>query len=321
MSEEVGAKAPHKRKLGRSPSYPNFNIEKALEKVKALHEAEGDYAAPISSATNAWGYSAKSSAARQALATLRYYGLIDILGDGDARKVKVSDTARRILLDRREDQTEKKQLIRRAALHPAVHKTLYDRYSSGLASDGSVIHFLVFDEAFNEAAAKELLEEFKETAKFVGLFEPSTILEEADGDGLETGSSWAPQDIKIGDRIQWNNQGADQFRNGALVIGFSDDGQWLFTDQGSSGIPIRETKVIEHTSSTPPAIPPHLLQRTHNTDTEGSSSGFRKAVFPVEDGDVTLIYPEDISADGLEELGQYLAIFLSKEKRKKTLAE
>lgn len=47
-----------------------------------------------------------------------------------------------------------------------------------------------------------------------------------------------------------------------------------------------------------------------------ASKGQRKAVFPVSEGDVTFLFPADLSAEGLGELEDYLAIFLKKEKRR-----
>src|SRR4051812_48542946 len=121
-------KPSQKRRTGRSPSYPYIPVHKAIEQARALYEKEGDYAAPLTSAVAAWGYSTKSSGGRQTLATLRYYGLIDVAGDGDGRKIKVSDIARRIILDQREDDSEKKKLIRAVALSPSAHRALFEQY-------------------------------------------------------------------------------------------------------------------------------------------------------------------------------------------------
>lgn len=325
MPDEVEVKAAQKRKVGRSPSYPTLNVQEALEKARALYNREGDYAAPLSSVMAAWGYSAKSSGARQVLATLRYYGLIDVTGDGDARKVKVSDTTRRILLDKREDDTERRQLLRRVALNPSAHRTLYEEYESGLASDRSVVHFLVFDHGFNEGAAEELLAEFKETAKIVGLFDPPKDVDKgAPKNHAPEPDRHAPE-VKVGDRIQWTSQGVDQFAQGALVLGFSEDGQWIFTDQSPGGVPVKEALIMEQSvqppAPVPPQMPPHLAAglaaRQGREPTQELKPGSRKAVFPVEDADVTLIFPGDISADGLRVLGLYLDIFLKTELKKR----
>ena len=320
MSEDASAKGAQRRQVGRSPAYPNLTVQKALERARELYEKEGEYPTPVAMATAAWGYSAKSSGARQTIATLKYYGLIEVTGDGDARKVKVSEVARRIILDGREDQTEKKQLIRKVALTPSIHRALNDEYGAKFPSDGSVIHWLVFEQGYNRSAAAELLAEYKETAKFAGINEPVKSVDK-NADAAQTGGQdKALPEIKIGDRVQWTSQGADQFPKGALVLGFSDDGQWLFTDQGTSGVPVRETTVMESVQ-TPPQIPAHLIAALTGhkpLDSLPDTPGTRKAVFPVGDGDVTLIFPEGISADGLEELGQYLNIFLKKEQKQKT---
>lgn len=319
---EAKAKADRRRQVGRSPAYPTLSVWKAIEKAALLYEREGEYAAPVSQATAAWGYSAKSSGARQLLATLRYYGLVDVTGDGDARKVKISETARRILLDKREDETEKRRLIRKVALTPAIHRTLYENYKAGLASDGSVTHFLTFDHAYNPSAAAELLAEFKETAAFAGLYGPSADLDKDDLGNHDSPDRTQPE-IEVGDRIQWTSQGVDQFPKGGVVMGFSDDRHWVFTDQGSTGVPVRETRIMEQTPRTPPTppqMPAHLAAalagKQNNDGRQDVKQGQRKAVFPVEEGDVTLIFPEGLSPDGLKELGDYLDIFLRKERKK-----
>ena len=146
-----------KRRVGRSPAYPTLTVQKALAQARALYQNEGTYLAPLPSALKAWGYGPKSSGGRQTLATMKYYGLIDVTGDGEARKIKISEVARRIILDEREDETEKRELIRRVALTPTAHKLLHGAYPSGIISDASAEYFLKVEWGFNEDAAKELL--------------------------------------------------------------------------------------------------------------------------------------------------------------------
>lgn len=265
MSEETTLAATPKRRTGRSPAYPFISVKKALEQAKALLDQEGEYSAPLSSAMTAWGYGTKSSGGRQTLATMKYYGLIDISGDGDARKVKVSDIARRILLDRREDDSERRSLIRRVALTPAAHKAIFENYPSRLASDGSVHHFLMFDLSFKPDAATDLLAEFKETAAFAGLYQSAISVDKEDDirDNGRTGDELPT--VKAGDRIQWTNDGSERFKAPATVLGLSDDGLWVFTDQGNAAIPIKEVTVVNDPNPNlpdakpPPPPPPHIL--------------------------------------------------------------
>src|SRR6185503_23765 len=132
------------RREGRSPGYPYFPVQKALERAQQLYSQESTHWAPIGSATAAWNYSPKSSGGRQSVATMKYYGLIEVKGEGDSRQIRISDIAKRILLDEREDDTEKRALIREVALSPTAHKSLFQEYPISLPSDGTVLHFLVF---------------------------------------------------------------------------------------------------------------------------------------------------------------------------------
>lgn len=305
------------RREGRSPGYPYFSVEKALERVQQLYQQEASHWAPLSSATAAWGYSPKSSGGRQSIATMKYYALIEVKGEGDARQIRVSDIAKRILLDEREDETEKRALIREVALSPSAHRSLFEEYRTGLPSDGTVLHFLMFEKGYNREAARDLLQEYKETASYVGLYEPGADQEKAPNEGQGELSHPA---VNVGDRIQATVNGQDMFPNGAKVLGISADGQWVFTDQSHAGLKLDEITILEAAPSPPvlerPLVPSSLLMSANlrsERDEDEMPVGTRKAVFPVSDGDVSLIFPKNITAEGLRELGMYLNIFLKKE--------
>jgi hypothetical protein len=316
VTEASETEKTKKRRVGRSPAYPYISVQKALEQAKALHAQEGDYAAPLPSAVSAWGYSPKSSGGRQTLATMKYYGLIEIAGEGDGRKIKVSDIARRILLDQREDESEKRQLIRRVALTPAAHKALYEQYANGLASDGSVEHFLIFDEGYNKEAAKELLAEFKDTARFAGLYEPSMAIDKQ-VEKTDTGGDNKSPSVKVGDKVQVTVNGVDTFPDGATVLGFTDDRAWVYTDQSNAAAKLEEVTLIEAAAAPEvlerPLVPSHLQKPKHD---DTPKPGMRKAMFPLDEGDVTLIFPEGLTPGALTDLGKYLDIFLKKEQGK-----
>jgi len=317
MTDENSETKANKRRTGRSPAYPFIPVQKAIEQARALHAQEGDYECPLPSALSAWGYGPKSSGGRQTLATMKYYGLIDISGEGDQRKIKVSDVARKIILDQREDDTERRALIRRVALEPVAHRSLFNEYPNHLPSDGTAKHFLMFDLGFKPDAAAELWEEFKQTASHAGLYEPSTK-EDKQAAASSEDDLQPPPELKVGDLVQVTVNGQDLFPNGAKVVGFSDDGEWVFTDQSSSAAARHEvTLITAATGELPkvarPEVPSHLLKPAPEERPEGT----RKAVFPLDEGDVTLIFPENITADGLGLLADYLDIFLKREKKKK----
>lgn len=173
---------PKKAKQGRSPGYPSINIQEAIAKAKALYAAEGKYPAPMPSAFTAWGFSMKSSGGRGVRASLKYFGLITVDGDNETGKVKLTDDALRIILDEREDQTEKNAIIRKLALLPSIHQALMAAYPNGLASDASVEHLLIFEQGYNKSAAAEVISEFKATAAYAGFYKPAIVADKSDPD-------------------------------------------------------------------------------------------------------------------------------------------
>lgn len=179
------AEKAKKPRQGRSPAYPGIDLRKALEKAKALHDAEGSYAVPMPSAFSAWGFSAKSSGGRETRAALRYFGIITVEGDSETGKVKLTENTLRILLDKREDETEKKAIIRELALTPAVHKQLLTAYPQGIKSEASAVHSLIFDFGYNQAAAAEIVKEFNATAAYAGLYEPDMVVDKFVADPVQ----------------------------------------------------------------------------------------------------------------------------------------
>jgi hypothetical protein len=205
-----------KPRQGRSPAYPSINLEKALAQARALLDSEGKYAVPLASAFRAWGYGGKSSAARQTLASLKYYGLIEVEGEGDSRKIRVSEDAIRYLLDKREDPTDRKTLMRRFALAPTAHLDLFNQFPEGLKSDATVVHFLMFECGFNEGAANELLGEFKATAVFANLFKPATTV---DNMGESPDPRGAMRQAELADEVYTNPVAQQGVRPAATIPG------------------------------------------------------------------------------------------------------
>lgn len=160
---------------GRSPSYPGITLKAALEKAAAQYEAEGKYTIPLSSAFKAWGYSDKSSGGREVRASLRYFGLISIEGEGESAKVKLTDDAFNVIEDKREDQTARRQIIKRLALNPSAHKKLWSKFPEGIRSDSTTVHYLVHEEGYNREAAEALVAQFKDTAAYAGIYEPDSM--------------------------------------------------------------------------------------------------------------------------------------------------
>lgn len=158
--------APYKRKRQRSPSYPGIGLEAALDRARTLYEHEGRNAAPNEAILDHWGYAPRSGPGLVAIAALKRFGLLDSEGKGHSR---LSNLALRILLDEREDSPERDEAVKQAALLPSIHRELWDKYQGQLPSDATLRHFLRLEKGFTDAAASDLIRQFRDTISFANL--------------------------------------------------------------------------------------------------------------------------------------------------------
>lgn len=304
---------PKHPKQGRSPAYPGIDLKTALAKAKAQYDAEGKYPAPMPSAFKAWGYGAKSSGGRETRAALRYFGLVTVEGDSNTGKVKLTEKALRALLDEREDQTEKRALIREFALTPPIHKRLLEQYPDGIKSDATAEHFLMFEESYNKTAASELVAEFKATADYAGLFKPANVVGKSDASGAEKPDS--PAKPGVGDLVQVEIGGIRQLEKAARVRAVQQhDGQeWIFIEGSETGIPMAQVIVEKKAPEAPPPgmTPPRLAEEQPTPQ-----AGMQEEKNSLDEGEATLIWPENLSPESVRDLEYWLTGILNKAKRR-----
>lgn len=170
-----GAAGVPKKKRQRSPSYPAINLEEALNRARVLYSHERKNAAALDVVVHHWGFAAKSSSGLLIAAAMKKFGLLIDVDGNNGRYVRLSPAALNILLDEREDDTDRRRLVREAALKPEIHRELWDQWGKELPSDATVRTYLVRDRDFTEPAAAAFIEEYKQTISFAGLFEDDTI--------------------------------------------------------------------------------------------------------------------------------------------------
>src|SRR6266568_832252 len=112
-------------KQARSPAYPAVALPTALESARKLWDAQRKQDAHIDSTLKALGYSARSGSSLRALAALGHYGLIDVSGDKDNRKIRLSEQAQDILHLAESDERRRKA-IKSAALAPKIYAALWE---------------------------------------------------------------------------------------------------------------------------------------------------------------------------------------------------
>jgi len=314
------AEEAKRARQGRSPAYPGIDLKEALEKARKLNETEGKYAVPMPSAFTAWGYGAKSSGGRETRAALGYFGLLTVEGNTESGKVKLTEKALRVLLDKREDETEKNALIREFALLPPIHKVLYEQFPDGIKSDATVEHFLVFEKGYNETAAAELVAEFKATATFAKLYEPAKVLDIKSGQSQESLSGTAKDPAKVGDLVQVEIDGALALEKPKRVRALQElDGvTWVFVDDHEAGAKMEHVTIIERGNPSSVAAQdnaPRLPLPPKVDDDENDKPGVRKSRFALKEGDVIMTFPDNLSADSVEDLDGYWQVFIKKARR------
>ena len=163
MSESTPARKPK----GRSPAYPSINLETAIQRARQLHDKERQYLTPVSTIVGHWGYSSLNGPALGAIAALKKYGLLDEEGAGEDRKAKLSRLADVILMN--PDEAKRTEAIQEAALRPAIHQEMWEKYHNDLPSDRNLLWELTRDRGFTERGASEFIRVYRATIAFAQL--------------------------------------------------------------------------------------------------------------------------------------------------------
>ena len=164
-----------KKKRVRSPNYPVISLEKGIELAAALLKSQQRYPVSVEVAAKDWNISPKSSYLAQHVAAMSAYGLVDIEGEKESRKVKVSDLAFKIIIDKRPDSEDRKALIKESALTPNIFRKIYEGYPSGFPSDHALQYELVTSYKFNPDAVDDFMKIIKQTFSFANVYESGII--------------------------------------------------------------------------------------------------------------------------------------------------
>jgi hypothetical protein len=149
--------------------FPALSLPEALERARQFYAMAQTHEAPVPAAAKAWNYSEKSSGASTAVSSLKYFGLLEDRDSGPKRRLKLSDLALRIIRDPREASPERDELIKQAALNPAIHGEIYTHFK-GLPPSNDILNAHLFmDRGMADDAAKDFREQFWETVRFAGI--------------------------------------------------------------------------------------------------------------------------------------------------------
>lgn len=295
----------------RSPNYPLFDLEKAVERTKVLYESDKTHRVPIEVVHERWGYTKGSTAGNQAVAAVKSYGLVTIDGNGDDRKIAVSDSGRRIVLEAQ----DRPQLLKDAAIGPSLFEALWGKYSKdGLPSKDVLKHHLVWDRKVNEDVVENVIDRFVATVAFAKL---------CFGDNMPSDDSVeiSQQDVAVGDFVLWTSNGVDQFTAPKRVVQISDDGNWVLVEGSETGLPMSELSITEppskETGGKVIARAPSQNPFTPKIQNELiEKPGFALERSTLDEGAVVLQWPDTLSAESVKDFEYWIQGVLRRAKRK-----
>ncbi|WP_064681452.1 hypothetical protein [Rhizobium bangladeshense] len=145
----------------RSPNYPAFSLPTAIDRIKVIHGAEGRNPASREAIAKHIGFGGLNGASATALSALAKYGLLEAVGDGEAR---VSDLSLKILFPH--DLAEKQDALTEAAFRPALFAKLRDKWPDRPPSDESLRSYLV-REGFAQGVVSDVIQYYRETSEIV----------------------------------------------------------------------------------------------------------------------------------------------------------
>jgi hypothetical protein len=171
-------------KRDRSPAFPQVPLGDAVDRLVAFEKHFGRHPAPLDKAGAAWGL----KQCGDILAALRYFGFLEYTGASAARQVAITDEGRNLL--RAQQESTKREIIRRAALRPKEIAKFWPIWGSDRPRDDVCLDELVLRNEFSSRGAPLFLASYDATIAFAGLTTPGKIetdspAEVSTGDGGE----------------------------------------------------------------------------------------------------------------------------------------
>jgi hypothetical protein len=253
-SSENGVSTTTPKLRHRSPNYPSIGLRAAVGKIETLYKGTG--LAPVMKITalKQMGYEKAEGDGARLLSALRNFGLVEEVGE-DRLKL----TQRGIdIVARQPSDPQRITALRESASGPNIYQELLTKYASGMPGDSALKSELIAAKKFNPNAVDGFIQDFKDTLEFAGISDVR-VLESKHEEEVREPPPPPAATPGIGDRVQWESQGVLQFPEPRRIRAFSDDGQWVFVEGSSTGVPLRELTIVE-TPITDPKIqnPPQM---------------------------------------------------------------
>jgi hypothetical protein len=303
MAEDT--KQPEAARTGtRGTSYPALSLQEAINRAQQFYNAEKRSAAPLSAAAEHWGYTAKSSATRLAVAALIHYGLLEDFGSKDSRTIKLTNLALDILLDTPESP-KRLAALQKAARSPKIIADLLAQWPpDSLPSDSTLKYYLIREKGFNDDAVDGFIKDFRASVAFAKLNVPANNPVEPEEKPAPTVTP------KVGDYVQWEVGGVLRLPEPKRITGIAETGDFVFIEGSLSGVPLKEVTVVQTPSGATSDVSAGTV-----APLKPPAVGVRQDVFTLDEGQVVLQFPAKMSAASFEDFESWIQLQLRKIKR------
>lgn len=150
----------------KSPRAPSFSLDDAIERALRIYDKERRHAAPVDVVAKHLGYkNASNGTALTALATLRYYGLVERPREGMLAASKDLEAYKFA-----PEEKMRKGLILKWLKTPPLFSELIEHYKGGLPSDAT-IKFDLIQRGFNDKSADAVLTVFRRSLDYANYYE------------------------------------------------------------------------------------------------------------------------------------------------------
>ena len=236
-----------KPKRIRSPSYPSWPLDNAIDGVAKIYEAYRTSPIEREAAAKLLGFSSLSGPAATALGAIRAYGLMALAGKGTS---VVTERARTILYP--DNGNERLMSLVEAADAPPIFQKIRERFADhDVPPQDGIMRFLHREE-LSQVGVKAASRSYIKTAQFI--LDEKQKVSDSSGDALhEDAESEATAgdpagteviEVRVGDYVQWESQGVLQFSEPRRVRQVDEDGEWVLIEGSNTGIPMSEVSVV-----------------------------------------------------------------------------
>lgn len=188
---------PVPSRVSRSPRYPGYPIQWAIEKGTKLLDSERLHPVPPDIVAQALNYKdSNSGAASRAIASLKAFGILQRSANG---WLQVNPDVQRYKLTPNKD--DKVSYLTQWLKSPLLYSKLLDKHGMSLPSDKILVFELVAEHGFTEGAAQQAVRVLKESVSYVE--NTAGILDAARRETPETIEIEAEQKEQL--RLDWES--------------------------------------------------------------------------------------------------------------------